>query len=734
MKEELIRVLNTKLDNIKVNIESLTELNSKIDTENGKLSYINGILDNFREDNSYNVLKFTNLSKEDFDNTMDILDSNIKEMFNTNSCNYDGLIYLINGINNGVSLSLTLEQENAINYYIQGMEGKVEEYEAVMDGLMLVKGRFEIDDLNILNEKEKTYENIVKKIENDNYVSETDEILEAINFNELKDEETIEMLIYLLKYNATIHGEKKDTVTIKEEEPQIEFEEPISNEVLEENKGYEEFHFPEFESIETNVVDNTEKEDEVVLPSIENNESKEDIILPNESGDENVFTPPEVSEENVDVQPFPVIDPLPIDDSTVGAVNNPVTSEIEENIQAGDYEEYNIPIEDNKTEDNNQNDLEITSVETSNPTQEVVEEKISTRELKRLFKEFGVKHENNLEDLLIGNIDNYHNILSFLKNNNLLSEFEKNEKLFTEVLTCSTEEELVDIVNIIKNELSVDEDDYKMTLNIAINTIPSIFVKDGGNYENFVRNVKMFKDMGINLISLFDFSKEVFVADHNNLLKNYSVVKNYNINLDYKNLKYMLLLPNIGEKLDFYVESVYQDRTKNNEKFDGITYINNYPNKLNTVQSETIKRLRYSSENSKKVFGNKPNSLAGEISNLKVNVLDISPDYMNKFFDNKFDSLSSDEVREYTKLCRNSSNIGNFTSELATLEEYHNGLRYTINNINVSYNKVVRNYNTLRSYGIDRKKALLFSVCYNLVITVDEYNMIKKVLEERDGE
>ena len=33
MKEELIRVLNAKLDNVKVNIDSLKEINGKIDGE-----------------------------------------------------------------------------------------------------------------------------------------------------------------------------------------------------------------------------------------------------------------------------------------------------------------------------------------------------------------------------------------------------------------------------------------------------------------------------------------------------------------------------------------------------------------------------------------------------------------------------------------------------------------------------------------------------------------------------
>ncbi len=713
MKEELIKVLNTKLDSVKVNIESLMKINGKIDAENEKLSYINNILNIFKEDNSYKILNFTKLTKGDFDNLVEILGGNIKDMFKTSSCNYDGLVYLINGINNGVSLSLTLEQENAINYFLQSIEGKCEEYEATVDGLLLVKDHFNISDIDLLNEQQTAYEKVLEKISKNDYVNEIDDVLDAINFSDVPQSKTIDMLTYLLEYNADVYEKNKGKAPILEEKKETEYnseetEESVNPDYEKEvSEKFEEFHLPEFENIE-----NDKKEEK---------ENNEDSV----EEEENIFIPPEVSTENEKVEPLPIIDPLPMPelDNSVPPIDLPTIPLVDENsensdfeglVNENDYEEYDVSdnVEYNEEEKN---------------------ETTSTREIQRLFKEYGISKVNNYDDLLQGNIDNYRNVLSFLKNNDLISEFEKNEKLLKEVLTCSTSDDLSDIISIIKNELSVDDEDYNMTLRIAINTIPSIFVREGGNYENFVRNVKMFKEIGINLVSLFDFSKEVFVANHKNLENNYEIVKNYNIKLDYKNVKYLLMLPNIGERLDYYVESVYPDRTKNNEKFDGITYISTHPNKLNTVSSETIKRLRFSSENSKKVFGNKPNSLVGEIINLKVNSLEISPEYMNRFFDNRFDKISLDEVREYTKLCRNSSNVGNYTDELSVLEKYHNGLRYTIGDVNISYNKVVRCYNTLRSYGIDIKKALLFAVCYNLVITEEEYNMIKETLE-RDGE
>ena len=45
----------------------------------------------------------------------------------------------------------------------------------------------------------------------------------------------------------------------------------------------------------------------------------------------------------------------------------------------------------------------------------------------------------------------------------------------------------------------------------------------------------------------------------------------------------------------------------------------------------------------------------------------------------------------------------------------------------------MRNYSILRSYSIDTKKALQFAVCYNLVITKDEYDKLNDLLEKIGG-
>lgn len=772
MKEELIRVLKAKLDDTNANINSLVELNEKIDAEKEKLDYAKKILGLFKSDDGYNILNFVKLERNDFDKVLKIIANDDEKIFESESCNYDGLIYLINGINNGVSLTLTDEQKNGIEYLIQGLNKKSEEYSSTIEGLGLVKERFAVSNLDVLNGDKARYEKLLSNIDNDKYVDDTDALKEAIEFNKIENNRTIELLSYVLKYNADLY--KNNVNNVREpivnnlendnvDLPKMDEEHLVNDR---QNAVNEEFHFHEYKDFDLEKEDLPKEEISLEEPQNIVNENNEITFENKEVSNTSVsepFTGIEVEMPTVDV-PFTNIpnevslfnekehednpNQSVLDEQSDNAEKTDLDVEIpkfeeinpsnvlnEEHVETN-FPEINIPEVPENVQDNNEMQVEsnidsdFSDVVTHEDYEEenVLNDVMSTRELQRLFVEYNVQADKlNLNELLVGNIDNYKMILETLKQNKLIEEFEKNTVLFTEMLLGSGKEEIENILRIIKDDLSVDKDDYEITLKIALNTIPTIFIKDGGNYDNFVKNIEFFKQLDVNLINLFDFSKEVLIANNTKLINNYDIVKQYNVKVDYNNAKYLLLLPNIAERMDYYVESIYQDKTKN-EVFDGINYINNYAVKLNSVTDLTIKRLRYASENGNKIFGSKPYSLSGEITNLKVNAIELGDMYLNNFFNNNFDGLSSDEVREYVKLTRNTSNVGNYSDELDMLEKYHQGLRYVINNVNVSYNKVVRNYNTLRSYGINRDKALHFAVCYNLVITKDEYQMLKNVL------
>ncbi len=794
MKEELLRVLNNKLNSINSDIDSLKELNRKIDEETESLDFIDSTVKLFDEDGQTNPLNFDKILKDDFTRVLEIGGDEVKRLFSSNACNYDGLIYLINGIKSGVQLSLTNEQLNGIEVLIRTLTGKKEEITNKVNELNGEKNNYKINDLNELKTEKDKYEDVISKINKDEYIKEVDLLKEAISFVNLPAEDTIKVLSYVLEYNANIYKEDRPVKEEKEEieekteekeetEPEVEEEakeeekEEPSEEVPEETPVEEPqeevedngFHFNQIENDNLFDLPNITFEDKEEPSDIEEKEETEEVPeeTPAEEPQEEVEETkdeeiqefkPQVEEEtpsvnNIDYIPVTEetheepkeesIDEIPVAppideveevhelEPSIPVEETPISPEPFEEAKEEVVEEKVEPVEETPSIDSDFKDVidEKADYETREKQEE---EKTSTRELHKIFSKYGIEENVVLNELIDGDVKIYQSILDLLKERNVLDSFKKNKELLIETLLYSSNAVIDKVLTIIKEDLSVDDEDYEITRKIAINTIPSIFINEGGNYNNFIKNVELFKKLEINLINLFDFSKEIFIADHDSIENNLAIVNKYDIDITYRDAKYFLLIPNIEEKLDYYIESVYVDKSKN-ETFDGIKYIKEYAPKLNVVTDETIKRLRYASETGSKVFGNKPGSLTGEITNLKVHALTLSDDYLSKFFNNTFNNITSDEVREYAKLVRDSSNVGDYSDELDKLNPYRNGLRYVIEGINVSCNKVFRNYSVLRSYGIDNKKALEFAVCYNLIITKDEYNKLSDFLEKIGG-
>ena len=754
MKEELIRVLNNKLDDINSDIASLNGINDKINEENEQLTFINRILELFNSDGNADPMNFDKISYEDFEKALAMTGDDTKGLFDSDVCNYDGLVYLISGIKNGITINLTNEQVNSIEFFIQALTEKKEMIEATIDGYQEVVNKYDSSNVSELENKRDKYVSIKEDLDNNEYVKDTELIKEAIEYSGLESPKIIEILSFILKYNADLYKDNKPITNIIENSSE-EKEEPVEETTLEENEEQEEpeenneFHFEQINndvfnlpSIDFEDSNNEEKEEENTDNTITNTIPIEPITF-----GENLANPIENTVSN-DYPTFKSFDEIINNSLNIPSNTDyiPLTDINQFEISKDETEENNDetpvvepPLEFNvdnnleteeKEEENAFNNIDINNDETE---EEKVDEKaVSTRELHKIFGKYGIEENVILNELIDGDINEFQSTLDTLKDNSILDDFKKNKELLIETLLYSNAGVINRVLSIVKEDLSTDEEDYEITLKIVINTIPSIFIKEGGNYDNFISNVEVFKRLELNLINLFDFSKEVFIADNELVTRNLDIVNQYDFDIDYKNVKYFLLIPNIEEKIDYYVESVYEDKLKN-ETFDGIKFIKEFAAKLNVVTDETIKRLRYASTNGSKVFGSKPGSLTGEITNLKVNTLDMNDIYLNSFFDNEFNGITNDEVREYVKLVHNSSNVGDYSDELDKLKEYRNGLRYTIEGINISYNKVIRNYNILRSYGIDAKKALQFAVCYNLVITKDEYNKLNDLLDKIGG-
>jgi len=798
MKEELIRVLNSKLDSINSDIDALKELNKKEEEENEKLDFVNGIINVFDENGEKNPLNFDKIDKEDFGRAIDIAGDEVKRLFDSGACNYDGLVYLISGIKSGVSITLTNEQLNGIEFFIQTLTERKEALVKTIGEFDQEKSKYEISDVNELKTKKDKYSDVIKGIDNGEYIKDIDILKEAIAFAKITPEETINILSYILEFNADLYKggnkpvEEEAKEEVKEETKETEKEtEEVKEEEVEEDNG---FKFNQIENDNPFDLPNITFDDGLGDNPVDN-EVNNDIVMPELPQEDDTIPPVEVeTKEENDYQEFtPVAEPVveteevaPIETEVEPTIETPkvseepqvevppVESEVTVDAPVNEEESIELPEVEPVTEDvvtpyiaplaeepiAEVTPIEPVTVEPIAPVTETVQEPeidsdfkdvvtskndyeeeievekedktTSTRELHKVFSKYGIEENVVLNELIDGDVTEYQKTLDFLRDKNVLDLIKKNKELLIEILLYSDTEVIDKVLRIIKEDLSVDDEDYEITKKIAVNTIPSIFIREGGNYDNFIKNVELFKNLELNLINLFDFSKEIFVADHEDIEENLATINKYDFDINYKNAKYLLLIPHIEDKLDYYIESVYDDKTKG-EKFDGINYIKEYAPKLNVVTDETIKRLRYASVNGKKVFGNKPGSLTGEITNLKVNALDLNDEYLNSFFNNGFTDITPDEVREYVKLAHNSSNVGDYSDELDKLNSYHVGLRYVFDGINVSYNKVLRNYSILRSYGIEAKKALHFAVCYNLVITKDEYNKLINLLDSIGG-
>ena len=110
-------------------------------------------------------------------------------------------------------------------------------------------------------------------------------------------------------------------------------------------------------------------------------------------------------------------------------------------------------------------------------------------------------------------------------------------------------------------------------------------------------------------------------------------------------------------------------------------------------------------------------------------------DYLKDFFNNEFDIISRDNFIKYQDLISNNDYVEMKEDELLEkLEKYRNGIRYIIEDVDISRPKVLRNYNILVSNGVRKTEALLFAVCYNLVITKEQYEKLKDVIKKLGGE
>ena len=751
MQDKLLKILKIKMDAINRNIDNLNYLNGELDTNNKDLEYIEKMISSLNKDD---ILSFDNISKEDFEKILSMIDPSVSEIFKDKTCNYQGIMYIIQGIRQGISLELTTAQHDAILAFLAGMKNKSFSLQDTIDSLKNSKERLPETDLTVLTNDLETYQEIVSKIEKNVYLTEVDFLVEAFDYANILIEEKVELFEFLLKYNANVYNNLNQKKELEEKEEVLDDTdikdfpyEPI-------NINLDPFELPKLEEDEqsdlklsdSNEIKEVKEENDAIdsenknlnvfgtfqMPII----SEEVLKNPNYSSTIPTSTQPK--EEILEIKPTS-LEPEQKEEEMVISKSNTVDLEdiiqridnklkemedAEKNKEAKELS-FNTPIKDL--------DLETPISNFEEPV--VKMEHATSDDYQELFIKYGLNKALELSDSV--NYFELDSMLKTLEEFSLLDKLKEKENILKRILNKNTNHDLVKVLNLIKDNLSVGEDSYQNVLEIIIEAMP-ILLSDPEVITSFAKNIDFFKEHQINLINLFDNYRELLILDHDAILENNMKIEKYALVLNNDNVKYLLYNKHILENLDYFIEAMGREKgfLGKEEVFDGVEYIKKYPYKLNTARNDLLLKLRYQSENNQKIYGSKPGILAGEIANPKVDILQIPEEYKNLYFDYNYSMVDVNEIKTLLEDIKNQEPTDiSLDDTLLNLDKKYkeSELRYKINSILISRIKTIRIYNFLRSKGIASKNALLIALTYNSVIKNDEYKMLEEVVNSLEG-
>lgn len=789
MQDKLEKILNIKIDAINKNIDNLKYLNEELDKNNENLDYIKGMILLFKNNE---ILNFDKISKDDFEKILLMIDPSISDIFRSKTCSYEGIIYIIEGIRKSISLELTEEQNKAILSFIEGMRMKSLNLEDVIANLNESKNRLPEIELNVLSNMLEKYQEIVSKLDNSKYLVEIDEIEDALEFAEISIEEKADVLEFILKYNADIYlkeSETDDEINDEQKEESIELPvfhyEPIDinadlnddlnttdSDINNDNIKLETPEINNFniENNENDIEDHNKINDLEKSPSLEEikfNLDKMYMDLDNlKDDDEKTKQINVVSEEEQTLPPFDDNGfELPVEESKKESVSIP----IEINNQFNEIESLekpvSIPIEVDKPfeeiESNEENhelntvelediikkiDAKLKEMDKEDTTEKNVSGSLNSLEqplTENITEEMPIQNSVDYSDILTKyalpellikgkSTEEIDSMLSILNDNKLLDDLKGNKELLTEILNKSSLQKFEEINTIINENLLVKKNEYDYVLEIMFKTMPIVFVKQEA-FDSFKENIQFFKEHKLNIINLFDNYRELLIMNNDILRDNYKKAEMYGFEINNENVKYYLYNCHLLENIDYYLEALGYEKgfLGKEEKFDGLEYIKKNPYKLNEINKNTLMKLRYASENNHKIYG-KPGILSGEISNPKVDILTLSDDYKNTYFNGEYSFI---DRSEFEKIKEEIFNLKKFDltldgniNKLDSSYKYDE-LRYKIGNVLISRIKTIRIYNFLKNKNMSLKNALLVALTYNAVLKINEYDEIKTVVE-----
>lgn len=759
MQDKLINLLEIKIEAIEKNIDNLNYLNNELSRNQDDLEYISEELNVF---NDNDVLEFDKILIDDFKKILEMIDPKGKEIFENKTCNYQGIMYIIKGIRDGISLELTTEQTNAILELIELMKTKKEELKNIIKDLLSNKEKLPETDMEKLELSLNTYKEIIANLKENKYLTEIEEVIDALDFASITMEEKIDIFAYILKYNRDIYKSNNNSKENKDDsynfdeikvselkEPEFftedDFKLPKVSEInnkVEENKINDNLDLEEIikkideriKELDEITAEDEKESNELESSKIEDNKLDDNVVagpiqtfdLPNE--ELKVDAEKKFNEEQ-DIETRNILAEEMFNFNNLNELKNDTLSETLNN-QVDQVEESLNPLEnvDNSIQ-SNQIEEKQEGMEDFDNLENTQMENLSESKEESLNQESDVV--GSLTNQVEENVNKLENIKTLLNSYQLLDTFNEYHDVMENITNLDLNN-LKKCLEIIQNDLSGKNDNLKNIVEVILKTLPSVFMKNK-LLNTFIDDISFYKEHNINLINLFDNYRELLIIDTDVLKRNYEIVKKYELELNNDNVKYLLCNVNLITNLDYYMEAIGHEKAflGKEQVFDGLDYIKKYPYKLNMISRDTLLKLRYSTDNNLRIFGSKPGILAGEVANPKVDILVLPEEYKNLYFNYEYEFIDRSEMTNLLLDIKNSTDFNLEIDEyLEKLDNAYkiNDLRYKINNLYFSRIKTIRVYNYLKTRNVLGVYALIIALTYQSVITKDEYKSIETLI------
>lgn len=758
MQDKLINLLEIKIEAIEKNIDNLNYLNNELARNQEDLEYISEELNVF---NDNDVLEFDKILIDDFKKILEMVDTRGKEIFENKTCNYQGIMYIIKGIRDGISLELTSEQTNAILELIGLMKTKKEELKNTIKDLLSSKEKLPETDMEKLELSLNTYKEIISNLKENKYLTEIEEVIDALDFTSITIEEKIDIIAYILKYNRDIY--KNSHISKEKNDDSYDFDEVKVSDLKEpEFFTEDDFKLPKVSEINNKVEENKINDNldlEEIIKKIDERIKELDEITLDDEKESNELESSKIEDnkldDNVVAGPIQTFD-LPNEELKVDTEKKSNEEQDIEtrNILAEEMFKFNNlnelkndtlseTLNNQVDRDESLNPLEnVDNSIQSNPIEEKQErmedfDNLENTQMENLSesKEESLNQESDVVESLTNqveeNVNTLENIKTLLNSYQLLDTFNEYHDVMENITNLSIDD-LKRCLEVIQNDLSGKNDNLKNIVEVILKTLPGIFMKNK-LLNTFLDDINFYKEHNINLINLFDNYRELLIIDTDILKRNYEIVKKYELELNNDNVKYLLCNVNLITNLDYYMEAIGHEKAflGKEQVFDGLDYIKKYPYKLNMISRDTLLKLRYSTDNNLRIFGSKPGILAGEVANPKVDILVVPEEYKNLYFNYEYEFIDRSEMTNLLLDIKNSQDFNLEIDEyLEKLDNAYkiNDLRYKINNLYFSRIKTIRVYNYLKTRNVLGVYALIIALTYQSVITKEEYKSVETLI------